>query len=83
MVRRDTAIELVLEHERLRLAGLREPARQLYETSASVGKGSEMLRAAPGQLGRPSPADSCRSSASAGAGATVRRRFIAVLFFGG
>jgi hypothetical protein len=31
MVRRDTAIELFLEHERLRLAGLREPARQLYE----------------------------------------------------
>ena len=52
-------------------------------TSAAAGKGSEMLRAAPGQLGRPSPADSCRSSASAGAGATVRRRFIAVLFFGG
>ena len=31
MVRRDTAIELVLEHERLRLAGLGEAARQLYE----------------------------------------------------
>jgi len=30
-----------------------------------------MLRAAPGQLGRPSPADSCRSSASAGAGASL------------
>jgi hypothetical protein len=51
--------------------------------AAAAGKGSEMLRAAPGQLGRPSLADSCRPSRSAGAGATVRRRFIAVLFFGG